>query len=104
MELAGKNQAGIDTSISPEQPDLLELNLSHIANFHVALQCQSVQFLIFWPLLIKRVCVCVCVCVCGGDWGGGGVGLFTDKCTQISRIERCLWLTWLRLCKVLGCG
>ena len=65
MELAGKNQAGIDTSISPEQPDLLELNLSHIANFHVALQCQSVQFLIFWPLLIKRVCVCVCVCVVG---------------------------------------
>lgn len=72
MELVDKNQAGIDTSISPEQLDLLELNLSHIANFHVALQCKSVQFLIFWPLLIKRV-------GWGGDWGMEGWG-----CLQIN--------------------
>ena len=96
MELADKTQTGIDTSMSPEQPDLLELNLSHIASLHVALQYQSVQFLIFWPLLVKRVCV--------AGVGRVGVELFADKCTQTSRIERCLWLTWLRLCKVLGCG
>ena len=96
MELADKTQAGIDTSMSSEQPDL-ELNLSHTASLHAVLQCQSVQFLIFWPLLVKRVCVA----------GVGRVGvleLFSDKCTQTSRIERCLWLTWLRLWKVLGCG
>lgn len=97
MELADKTQAGINTSMSPEQPELLELNFSHIASLDVALQCQSVRFLIFWPLLVKRVCVAEVGSV-------GVVGLFTDKCTQTSRIERCLWLTWLRLCKVLGCG
>lgn len=45
-----KDQAGIDASIDPEQPDRLELDLSCIATFHVALRCQSVKFLRFWPL------------------------------------------------------